>query len=427
MTPLPGRRRDAQISLEVTTTESARSSRAAALAGRDRVLPPTVSGLLAGLVAAVCGWIVVAGFVVAGWLSEGEATLPEALGVATQGWLSAHGGGLVIGRTAWTLIPLTATALCAVIVGQSAGFVARQHLAGGPATPGARELRRAVGRGVGWTALTYTLTVTVAALVVGNGAQAGRALLGAALLSVVAGGWSASRTVGFRITENWSPSLKAVPRAVLVAVGFVLLASTVVLVWSVIGHWSRVSEINASLDPGILGTVILTAWQIAYLPNAVLWVTSFLFGSGFSFGTGTLVSPTETNLGLLPAVPGLGALPSQGPGTTDPLWWLTIGLVAGAAAAVIVVRGRPQARWDESTLVGGLAGCLAGLVISGLAAVSGGGLGTVRLAEVGPRMPELIVMTVTTLGISGLLTGLVCGLLRLWRSRSGDASEGADQ
>ena len=50
---------------------------------------------------------------------------------------------------------------------------------------------------------------------------------------------------------------------------------------------------------------------------------------------------------------------------------------------------------------------LAGLVFVGLAWAAGGDLGTVRLAGLGPRLLPLLVMAVTTLGLAGMITGLV--------------------
>ena len=61
---------------------------------------------------------------------------------------------------------------------------------------------------------------------------------------------------------------------------------------------------------------------------------------------------------------------------------------------------------------------LAGLVFTGGAAwLSGGDLGDARLADLGPRIGPLLVMATSTLGLSGVLTGLVFGLRRLLARR----------
>jgi hypothetical protein len=74
-------------------------------------------------------------------------------------------------------------------------------------------------------------------------------------------------------------------------------------------------------------------------------------------------------------------------------------------------------RFDTSSLIGGLAGLLGGAMFVGLAWAASGDLGTVRLAGLGPRLLPLLVMSLTTMGLAGLITGLVLGLISGWRRR----------
>jgi hypothetical protein len=74
---------------------------------------------------------------------------------------------------------------------------------------------------------------------------------------------------------------------------------------------------------------------------------------------------------------------------------------------------RPAARYDEASLVGGLAGLLGGLVFAGLGWATSGDLGSLRLAGLGPRMLPLVIMAVTTMGLSGMIAGLTLGLVRI--------------
>jgi hypothetical protein len=99
------------------------------------------------------------------------------------------------------------------------------------------------------------------------------------------------------------------------------------------------------------------------------------------------------------------------------LWWLAAGVLAGAIAAWIVVRSRPAARFDETSLVGGLAGVLAGALFTGLAWAASGDLGILRLADLGPRLLPLLIMGVTTMGLAGMITGLLLGIGRRLRNR----------
>src|SRR5690606_13570980 len=122
---------------------------------------------------------------------------------------------------------------------------------------------------------------------------------------------------------------------------------------------------------------------------------------------GTVVAPAEVSLGMVPSIPIFGALPDNGPGSEIDLLWLAGGVVAGAVAAWMVVRGWPKARFDEVTLAGGMAAVLTALVFCGLAWFSGGDLGDTRLAGAGPRMVELVILSCSLLGLSGLICGLV--------------------
>src|SRR5699024_12231469 len=92
--------------------------------------------------------------------------------------------------------------------------------------------------------------------------------------------------------------------------------------------------------------------------------------------------------------------------------WLAVGVLAGAMAAVMVMRARPRARFDETALVGGLAGTLAGLVFPLVALVATGDLGSNRLTGLGPNVIELVVVAPALLGLSGMAVGLGWGLVR---------------
>ena len=80
---------------------------------------------------------------------------------------------------------------------------------------------------------------------------------------------------------------------------------------SLILHFSIVRSLAVVIQPGIVGGVLFTILQILYLPNLALAALSYLFGTGFSLGLGTHISPTTFDLNSLPAIPVLGALPTS--------------------------------------------------------------------------------------------------------------------
>jgi hypothetical protein len=171
------------------------------------------------------------------------------------------------------------------------------------------------------------------------------------------------------------------------------------------------TELSTSLGADPVGGFVLVLGELAYLPNLVLWAASWVLGAGFSLGDGSVVSPMLTHLGLLPAVPVLGAIPGQSSGRWVTVAWLLVGVSAGVVAAWTAVAPRRRARFDETSLIGGLAGVVAGVAVTVVAVASRGNLGIGRLVGIGPRPFELFVMSCSLLGISGMAGGLVIGLV----------------
>jgi hypothetical protein len=237
----------------------------------------------------------------------------------------------------------------------------------------------------------------------------------------------AARALDLDWTRSWPAWSRAVPRAVVAAQLVLLLAGSAVLVTALARHLDRVTSLHDALAPGVAGGIALLAAQLALAPNAVVWATSYALGGGFTLGNGSVVAPAGTDLGVLPGLPLLGALPAPGPGPASALFWLAAGVLAGAVAAWLVVRGRPQARFDETSLVGGAAGLLGGLAFVGLGWATGGDLGTLRLSGLGPLLLPLLVMAVTTLGLSGMVTGLLLGLWQRARRRQPEVDAEATQ
>lgn len=383
--------------------------------GAPPVMPWLAAALGGSVFAAAIGWVVVVGITVLGWLSGGIGALSDAIGLGTELWLLANGAGAQIGGARWTLIPLGVTAVFAVVVAQVAGFAARQartgRLAGGDS--GADTADRAVVRSVvAIVTPTYVAAVVVVALALGTPGQAVRGFAVSTVLALVASTYGAARALQVDLTETWPVWLRAVPRAVAASVCVVALGGCAALVVALVQHADRVSAMTTQLGVTVAGGVVLALLQLSFWPNLVTWAASWTLGAGFTLGDGSIVSPTETDLGLLPSIPVLAALPSEGVGGWPVLGWLGVGVLAGIVGASIVVRNRPAGRFDETTLVGGLAGVVSGLVVVGLAVLSRGDLGDGRLVGLGPRLLELGVMAVTLMGLSGMVAGLVWGLVR---------------
>ena len=177
-------------------------------------------------------------------------------------------------------------------------------------------------------------------------------------------------------------------RGGLAAAAMVVSISAVVLSVLMIANFSTILGLYEGLQGGVFGSLILTAAQLLFMPNFVMWVASWFVGTGFALGTGSSVSPVGTDLGLVPALPILGAMP-----TTD----LAVGflgvlvpVIAGFVAAFFIRPGLVRAlgaqlsfRWLFFAVVG--IALVGGILIGFMAWASGGAAGPGRLVDVGPN------------------------------------------
>jgi hypothetical protein len=159
--------------------------------------------------------------------------------------------------------------------------------------------------------------------------------------------------------------------------------------------------------------VLLLLLQLLYLLNAVVWASSYIAGPGFAIGAETLVAPTGVQLGTVPSLPLLGALPESGP---VPGWMMAVVAVpfaAGAVAGVMVARIAPSPSYEAAPLWGFLSGVVTGLVAGLLAALSGGPIGGGRLAAIGPSPWEVALSVAVEVGVAAGISAGVANLLLL--------------
>src|SRR5260370_24456562 len=128
--------------------------------------------------------------------------------------------------------------------------------------------------------------------------------------------------------------------AILTAAGAVLAGASLAV------HLPEVRAASDALAPGVGGAALLLLAQLAYVPNAIIWAVAYTLGPGFAFGTGTVVAPTGSALGAVPAFPMLpapppGALSARAP-PGGPAWVpvlvLALPYLAGVFAGVVTVR-----------------------------------------------------------------------------------------
>lgn len=112
------------------------------------------------------------------------------------------------------------------------------------------------------------------------------------------------------------------------AMALLLGISSIIFGITIFTNLSTVQNLTQVLQPGILGGFLLLLINILYIPNAAVATLSYLAGSGFAIGSGTLVAPWSHRLFEIPAIPLLGAVPAEK--TTWHLFFIFIIIAVGA-------------------------------------------------------------------------------------------------
>lgn len=341
---------------------------------------------MGALWAACAGLVAFALPVLLVWVADARsgAGAGQALRTSGQVWLLAHGTGLGVPGGNVGLAPLGLLALPFALLLRAAGHGARECRVTG--------LRQAAVL-AGWIAVPYGVLAAIVAAVSKTSSVQPSAWQALAAGCVVGGlGGFAGVVRGAGLRRTLLPALpdrlaRLVPAtgvavAVLLAGGALLAGASLAL------HLGRAQDLAAAAAPGRVGGVALLALCLSLVPNAAVWGSSWLVGTGFSVGVGTAVGPFGTTLGPVPSLPLLAALP----GAVSP-WWgvlsLSVPLLGGALAGRLVVRRLPAPTWPVACGEAALVGPAVGLVMALLGWLSGGPVGGGRLTDVGPSPWQL--------------------------------------
>jgi len=161
--------------------------------------------------------------------------------------------------------------------------------------------------------------------------------------------------------------------------------------------WIDITRLYESVQVSILGAVVLTLGQLALVPNLVIYGASWLTGAGFSIGAGSLISPLGSQVGPLPTIPILGALPV---GQLE-FGMVSIGFVLLAAfvATLLIRKSADEIRfefataWTAAISLGLSIAFVAAAQMGLLAFIASGSAGPGRLAQVGVS-PWLVALVV---------------------------------
>lgn len=381
-------------------------SRADAIAAR---LSAPAAGALAAGWTAVIGLLIVGLVVIGGWISgAGEGDVTPALKVVGLAWLATHHIAVELDAGSISALGLGLTLLPGILLWRAGTWASRRS--------GAcrwRDVRVTVAFAVGVYA---TIGLVVAGFSQLDSAAVGPvgALVGTGLVAAVAFGGGACREAGL-----WPQLEQRVPRAyrrgLTAATAAVLTIGTgiaAMLAVSLAVHFSLVDQMTSTLNPGILGGLLLLALSAAYLPNMIMWGFGYVSGAGFAVGDSAWISPGQFDGGTLPAFPLFAAVPS---GHSPWLWSvLALPIAGGIAASYCLNRDEPgslrsRADWRERGRVSALVG---GAVVM-LAALSSGSLGAGRLSHLGP--PALLTgIAIAAEVVAGMALADVFRRLRRW-------------
>ncbi|NED99530.1 cell division protein PerM [Phytoactinopolyspora halotolerans] len=375
---------------------------------------------LASVLAA--GWALVAGLAlsvlppVAVWISEGAGSpVADPVRFGTWIWLASHRVGLQVGDADFTFAPLGMTVLFVLLMYRSARWAAHQA---GTATP------KGMVAVIAPAMVLHALGAWMLAIFAGAGdvSAAPFAAAGvAALWALLAFGLGVVHETGY--DEEWlervAPEVRAALAGAAVALACLALCGVVLVVISTVSNAGQIGALADALDAGTMGDAVLAVGGAVLVPNAILWATSFALGPGFAVGTETVIAPDGVQVGIVPAVPALGALPSDVPSPW--IWAVLLGpVLAGVVSGLLVYRrlGLSEEPLSIIMLAAGGSGAAASLAMSVLAVLSGGSVGAMRLATVGPVAWEVAAMTFLTVGVPAMVTVA----LLMWRQARSRAS-----
>ncbi|MFF4210543.1 DUF6350 family protein [Streptomyces sp. NPDC001796] len=393
------------------------------LLARSRARWPGLgASMLDGALAAVAGLGAFALLAIVLWVS---APYPDdgpggALRVAAAAWLLAH--GVVLFRTetlSGVPAPVGITPLLPAVVPVWLLYRAtREAMAGeaaegpetmkgmlGPESTQGTEGSKPVAVGPVWcgVAAGYVGVGLVAALYASAGALRPSwvwTLVCLPLVAVVSAG------VGvWRAYERPSGALRVLNRdeqELLSSAGRAALAGAAVLVGggallvglSLVRHGEVVRESFLQVTQGWAGRGAVLLLAVALVPNAAVWAAAYALGPGFLLGAGHGMEPWSAARppSLMPPFPLLAAVPGSG-GEGRLLGWAVgvVPVVAGVVVGRFMARGACAelgrgAVWSVGRTVTGVLGAavMCGLLLGGLAEVSGGPLGVAVLARFGP-------------------------------------------
>lgn len=327
-----------------------------------------------------------------------------AASLATHFWLLAHGVPLHTQQATFSIAPLGLTLISmAMLVAIARRFGTRTWGSWAIAVAsyaGTAAIVAAVAYAKSADAVPAVVTATVVA----------------ALMAAPSVAWGIWRAHGAEF--GW---LMRVP--VRVRTGVRLASGTLALmvfaaaatgaVWAFVGRRDIANSVDA-LGLDAVGGTLLAVTETLYAPVLVVWMLAWLTGQGFIVGENSLYTPGTLEVGALPEVPLLGALPGASGGI---LVWAPVILVVLAVIARLAMRRRLDLHWADLAS-SAIAVGVVGVSVAVLSVLATGSLGPGRMSEVGVSwLPvSLVAMGLTAAGYA-VVGGLDVLIVRVLKPR----------
>lgn len=397
-------------------------------------MPLWLQGVVELIVTALFSALAVFAAMSAVWATKGfgDMEFSSVAAMSAHLWLLIHGVPLdlaaAFGASAgtMTLVPLGLSILPLLLCYRSGRRLARASYEGEfliPVLSGSVTYALISSAMYGWARHPQPLQALNAALVP----------LGIVVAGLMWGGYrearSLSRMVGVDTAEQisqmsqysrWAGSYAwAVVRAAVVAFVALVGLGAVLLGIGILAGWSQIVATYQELHAGAVGDTAVTLLQLGFLPNLVIYAIAWSTGAGFSFGAGTSVGLTSSDVGTLPMLPILGAVPeSMG---TFGLVGLLVPLGAGAIAGWWFLREgedhldewvslkvpfRPLSALISAVVLGVMTGIMTSFGALWLGWISYGSLGIGRFTEVGAEPLTFAAHTALTVG-AGVTFGML--------------------
>ncbi len=168
------------------------------------------------------------------------------------------------------------------------------------------------------------------------------------------------------------------------AVAALMGIAAITLALRLLVNFGGAMDLFVGLNPGWSGILALLALTIGYLPVLLVWSAAYVVGAGFNIGPDVMVSPfiPVTAPTQLPPFPPLVAIPE----TAGALVWLlpVLVIVIGVLWGIGISKGLGKESAMIRMVIGFGVAFVAAVVFYGLALISLGNLGDVRLVSLGP-------------------------------------------